>query len=114
MKGQVINQILPLLRLPTYEQSKMRTELETRTLVELKAFLGVVSSPDYQAELAEEEILRVQAERAADFAMFQLERQRQTAPQRTREAAKQLAKDKETFSALCRQQGLSECEANLN
>jgi len=92
----------------------MRTELETHTLVELKAFLGVVSSPGYQAELAEEAILQVQAERAANFAMFQLERQRQTAPQRTREAAKQLAKDKETFSALCRQQGLSECEANLN
>ena len=109
-----MNQILPMLRLPTHEQSKMRTELETHTLVELKAFLGVVSSPGYQAELAEEAILQVQAERAANFAMFQLERQRQTAPQRTREAAKQLAKDKETFSALCRQQGLSECEANLN
>ena len=114
MKSQVMNQILPMLRLPTHEQSKMRTELETHTLVELKAFLGVVSSPGYQAELAEEAILQVQAERAANFAMFQLERQRQTAPQRTREAAKQLAKDKETFSALCRQQGLSECEANLN
>ncbi len=109
-----MNQILPMLRLPTHEQSKMRTELETHTLVELKAFLGVVSSPGYQAELAEEAILQVQAERAANFAMFQLERQRQTAPQRTREAAKQLAKDKETFSALCRQHGLSECEANLN
>src|SRR5882762_4108413 len=98
MKSQVINQILPLLRLPTHEQSKMRTELETHTFVELRAFLGVVSSSDYQAELAEEEILRVQAERAADFAIFQLERQRQTEPQRTREAAAQLAQDRMTFA----------------
>jgi len=114
MKSQVIEQILPLLRLPTHEQSKMRTELETHSLVELKAFLGVVSSPDYQAELAEEEILRVQAERNADRILFQIQRQQATEPQRCAQAAQQLAKDKETFAALCRQHGLSECEANLN
>ncbi len=114
MKSQVINEILPLLRLPTYEQSKMRAELGTHTLVELKAFLGVVSSSGYQAELAEEEILRVQAERNADRILFQIQRQQATEPQRRAQAAQQLAKDKETFAALCRQQGLSECEANLN
>lgn len=114
MKSQVIEQILPLLRLPTHEQSKMRTELETRTLVELKAFLGVVSSPDYQAELAEEEILRVQAERNADRILFQIQRQQATEPQRRAQAAQQLAKDKETFAALCRQHGLSECDANFS
>jgi len=114
-KEELVNQIIPLLRLATpAEHSKMEAELKTHTFVELKAFLGVVSSSDYQAELAEEAILRVQAERAADFAMFQLERQRQTAPQQTREAAKHLAKDKETFAALCRQHGLSECDANFH
>jgi len=92
----------------------MRTELETRTLVELKAFLGVVSSPDYQAELAEEEILRVQAERNADRILFQIQRQQATEPQRRAQAAQQLAKDKETFAALCRQHGLSECDANFS
>jgi ribosomal protein L9 len=73
-----------------------------------------VSAPQYQAELAEEEILRVQAERAADFAMYQLERQRQTEPQRTREAKAQLEQDKESFAKICRQNSLSQCQANFH
>jgi len=114
MKTEIIEAILPLLRLPPHEHSKMRAELGTHTLVELKAFLGVVSSSGYQAELAEEEILRVQAERNADRILFQIQRQQATEPQRRAQAAQQLAKDKETFAALCRQHGLSACEANLN
>src|SRR6267143_4598980 len=114
MKSQVIEQILPLLRLPTYEQSKMRTELETRTLVELKAFLGVVSSPDYQAELAEEEILRVQAERAADRVLFQIQHQKATEPERRAKAAAQLAQGKEVFAAVCRKHVVANIEANFS
>jgi len=113
MKSQVIKQILPMLRLPTHEQSKMRTELETHTLVELKAFLEVVSARAYQTELAEEAITQVQAEREADRIIFQLQRQKAREPQRRIDAAKELAQDKETFAALCRQNGLSECEANF-
>jgi hypothetical protein len=118
MKSQVIEQILPLLRLVTpAERSKMRLELQARTLAELKAFLDVVSSRKYQAELAEladEAILKIQAERAADFAIFQMERQRQTAPQRTREAAKQLELDGEVFQAVCRKHLIANIEANFS
>jgi hypothetical protein len=114
MKSQVIEQILPLLRLPTHEQSKMRTELETHTLVELKAFLEVVSARTYQAELAEEAITQVQAEREADRIIFQLQRQKATEPARRVEEAKQLVEDKEAFTKICRQHSLSECEANFH
>jgi len=114
---ELVNQILPLLRLARpAERSKMRLELQAHTLAELKAFLDVVSSRKYQAELAEladEAILKIQAERAADFAIFQLERDRQTAPQRTREAKAQLEQDKESFAKICRQNSLSECQANF-
>src|SRR6267378_7576408 len=102
MKSQVIKQILPMLRLPTHEQSKMRTELETHTLVELKAFLEVVSAPQYQAELAEDQILQIQAERAADQILFQLQRQKATEPQRKLAAAAQLEQDKESYAEICR------------
>src|SRR3977135_40786 len=102
-KEELVNQILPLLRLATpAEQSKMRVELQAHTLAELKEFLGVVSSPGYQAELAEEAILQVQAERAANFAVFQISRQRATEPQRKQAAAAQLEQDKQRFAEICR------------
>src|SRR5712664_3432102 len=113
-KEELVKQILPLLRLPTHEQSRMRAELESHTVVELRAFLGVVSAPQYQAELAEDQILQIQAERAADQILFQLQRQKATEPQRKQAAAAQLEQDKESYAEICRQHSLSECEANFN
>jgi len=37
-KEELVKQILPLLRLPTHEQSRMRAELESHAVVELRAF----------------------------------------------------------------------------
>ena len=114
-KEELMNQILPLLLLATpAEQSKMRVELQARTLAELKAFLGVVSSSDYQAELAEEEILRVQAERVADRILFQIQHQKATEPERRAKAAAQLAQGKEVFAAVCRKHVVANIEANFS
>ncbi len=113
-KSEVIAAIMPLLRLTKAEQDKMRSGLETSTLSELNMLFSIVSGRKYQDDLDDEEILQVQAERAADAAMFLLERDRQTAPQRTREAKAQLELDQHTFAALCRQFGLSECDANFS
>jgi len=62
----------------------------------------------------EDQIVRAQAEIYAERTLHQLRMQQAQEPQRCAQAAQQLAKDKETFAALCRQHGLSECEANLN
>ena len=62
----------------------------------------------------EDQIVRVQAEIYAERTLHQLRMQQAQEPQRRADQAKRLAKDKETFAALCRQHGLSECEANLN
>src|SRR5712664_827644 len=113
-KTEVIAEILPLLKLPPHELSKMNLELQTHTVPELNAYLSVVAEPQYKKEIFEEEILRVQAERAADFAIFQLQCQKQTAPQRKLAAAAQLEQDKESYAEICRQHSLSECEANFN
>jgi len=62
----------------------------------------------------EDQIVRAQAEIYAERTLHQLRMQQAQEPQRCAQAAQQLAKDKETFAALCRQHGLSACEANLN
>jgi hypothetical protein len=116
-KSEIIAEILPLLKLPPYELSKMRTELEGHTVPELNAYLSVVSGRKYQAELAElaeDAIARVQGERNADRILFQLQIEKASEPQRRIEAAKQLAEDKETFTKICRRHSLSECDANFH
>ena len=73
-----------------------------------------MSAPQYQAELAEDQILQIQAERAADQILFQLQRQKATEPQRKQAAAAQLEHDKVRFAEICRRNSISECEANFN
>src|SRR5579862_4570875 len=67
--------------------------------------------PDQARKLAEteEQLLRVQAERAADRFLHQLRVAQAQEPQRQR----QLAADRKTFSDAARQYGIGDTEANF-
>jgi hypothetical protein len=105
-KEELVNQIIPLLRLATpAEESRMRSGLETNSLTELRLFLEVVSSRGYQKELdelAEDQMLQINAGRAADLAIFKLQRDQATAPQRKQAFSAQLIQDKQTFADAAR------------
>src|SRR6266581_309711 len=69
-----------------YLESKLK-ELQAETLAKLR------KQHANNVEEIEDQVAKVQAERAADAAMFQLECQKQTEPQRKAEAEKKLAQD---------------------
>jgi hypothetical protein len=119
-KTELIEQIIPLLRLPLHEQPKMSAELATHTVPELRAYLEKVSSSSYQRELqeqaiaeVEDQIIQVQAQREADRVLFILNQQKATEPKRKADAAKKEVRGREIFSVICRRHNLSECEANF-
>jgi hypothetical protein len=62
----------------------------------------------------EEELLRIQAERAADAAMHQYYRQKEREPQAKAEAERQEKQDRETFRQACREYNISNIEANFS
>jgi hypothetical protein len=74
-------------------RQELRQKLDRMTKEELEEAYGVI-----QIQATEEKLLQIQAERAADAALFNLRRQREREPQRKAEAEAQLAQDRQTFT----------------
>ena len=97
-----------------------RAELSTRTVAELETILTdhhlaqIRAEAAHAAEVADEELIRLQAERAADRVRHTLEMQQAREPQRKAEDKQQLAEDRKTFLEACRQHHIGSTDANFS
>jgi hypothetical protein len=92
MQKQEIISVFLVRALPQ-DREELRRKLERMTLDELEEAHRVI-----QIQATEEKLLQIQAERAADAALFNLRRQREREPQRVVEEKAQLARDRQTFA----------------
>ncbi len=100
---------LVCVRAPVHERQQLRKTLSTYTTAELKQIEQAILSRAH-AQVAEEELIRLQAEGAADQALFELDRYRQHEPQRRA----QLVQDKQTFSDSAKTLRFGVNEANFS
>ena len=97
-----------------------RSELAAKTIQELEAILDdslmaqIRAEAAQAAEAADEELIRIQAEREADRILHQLRTQRAQAPQREAEDKRQLTEDRKTFLEACRQYHIGSTDANFS
>jgi len=100
---------LVLVRAPAHERQQLRKTLATYSTEELKQIEQAILS-QAMTRLAEEELIRNQAEAAADKALFELDRYRQHEPQRRA----QLAQDKQIFADAAKTLRFGVNEANFS
>ncbi len=90
---------------------QLRRVLEAKSATELDQMYDQIL-----LEAKEEELIRIQAERSAERALYQLHLQRVTEPQRKAEEKAQLAQDKQTFADAAktlRSFGMNEANFNV-
>jgi hypothetical protein len=92
MTRQEITDVFLVRALPA-ERVELRRTLEKMSKQELEEAYKVL-----QLQATEERLLEIQAERAADKAMFELQKRTDREPQRKREEEQQLSVDRETFA----------------
>ena len=86
-----------VVRAAPADRPELRRTLEKMSFEELEqAHQALISHQELEAK--EEELLRIQAESAADTAMHQYYRQKEREPQRKAEEKAQLAQDRQTFA----------------
>src|SRR5258705_12363274 len=93
------NQIIDvfIIRAAPADRPELRRTLEKMSIEELEqAHQALISHQELEAK--EEELLRIQAEYAADTAMHQYYRQKEREPQRKAEEKAQLEVDRKTFA----------------
>src|SRR5947207_1960934 len=88
---------LVVVRAAPHEQQQLRKTLSTYTTEELKQIEQVILS-QAMSRMAEDELIRIQAEIAAERELFRLSRE----PQRRAEAKAQLEQDRATFNDAAR------------
>jgi hypothetical protein len=82
-----------IIRAAPAERRELRQQLEQMSKQELEEAHRVI-----QLQATEDELLQIQAERAANRAMFELQKRTEREPLRKREEEQQLAKDHKTFA----------------
>jgi len=107
-RDEIINVFL--VRAARSEREEISEKLYRMTKGELETAYQAL-----QIHAAQDELLRIQAERAADRALFELDRDRQREPQRRAEAKAQLAQDRQTFAEAAKTlRTFGVTEANFN
>jgi hypothetical protein len=97
-----------------------RAVLSTKTVAELETILTdhhlaqIRAEAAQAAEAADEELIRIQAEREGDRILHQLHMQQAREPQRKAEDKRQLAEDRKTFLEACRQYHIGSTDANFS
>jgi hypothetical protein len=97
-----------------------RSELAAKTVQELEAILDdsfmaqIRAEAAQAAEAADDELIRIQAEREADRVMHQLSMAKTREPHRKAEAERLLAQDRKAFADAARTLGFGLCDANLS
>jgi hypothetical protein len=94
-------------------RGELRRDLEQLSKDQLEQAYAVLQA-NQAVQAMEDELLRIQAEIAADRAMIELQMRQQREPQRLAEEKAQLEKDRETFKRATRRYGISDIEANFN
>jgi len=110
-KEKLLDEIIPFV---SGNPEKIQEVLWTKSIPELEQILAEFKLHDTAIEEAQDRISQAQAEREAARIVFQISRQQATEPQRVKEAAERLARDKEVFAALCRKHLIANVEANFS
>jgi len=97
-----------------------RSGLAAKTVQELETILDeslmsqIRAEAAQAAEAADDELIRIQAEREADRVMHQLSMAKAREPHRKAEAERLLAQDRKAFADAARTLRFGECEANFS
>jgi hypothetical protein len=108
MTKQEIVDVFLVRALPA-DRGRLRQELESLSKEQLEQAYAMLQA-NQAVQAKDEELLRVQAEIAADRALAELQALQQREPQRKQ----QEQKDRETFKRATRRYGISDIEANFN
>jgi hypothetical protein len=116
-RRQIIEQVLRKFTGTPSEFDHVKGTLSAMGLEELQRYAQVKNALAEDAEAAfqaDERLIQIRAERAADLEMHRLRVQRAQEPHRKAEARHLLAQDKKAFSDAARTLGFSECDANFS
>src|SRR6266850_417527 len=105
---------LVVVRAAPEEQQSLRQTLSTYTTVELQQIEKAIISQEVSKK-ADEDLIRIQADRVADHALHQYHTQKAREPQREAEEKAQLVKDRQTFTEAAKTlRTFGVTEANFN
>jgi hypothetical protein len=111
-KKQIVQEVLKRYTGPVEEFEFVKAELLKMSLEELQQYAQLKSAA-IKASEADERILELQAARAADRVIHELEMSQAREPQRKAEDKRQLAEDRKTFFEACRQFHIGNTDANF-
>jgi hypothetical protein len=120
-KEQIINEIIRILKTEFDGPASVITAADQAFLgkstngwleSKLQQLQAEVLAKDHTA--AQEKLARVQGERNADHILWRLKMDQAAEPERRAEAAKQKARDREVFAAVCHNHLVANIEANFS